>query len=84
MLVELPEYFDSKSADVILIQEGEAGTAWWFELDGGKVLTIDYLSFNIPQLEVHFFDSIEDALKRKTEMVEKEGWEIERDDLEER
>ena len=81
MWVNIPEHFDSKSADVFLLHDTEAASAWWFKINSGQVLAIDHSSLNIPPLDVYIFPSIEEAIKRKEEMV-KEGWNIERDDLE--
>jgi len=75
--VKIPEHFTSKSACVVLHDIDHK--IWWFLFDK-KVLCIDYLPDNYPELVVNQMDIVE-AVKRLKEMTEEEGWEVIKDNL---
>jgi len=77
--VSIPEYLDSKRAMVFLAKQ--ESSSWWFELPDGKIMVVDHIPYNWPQMTIAFYKNKEKALKRIKEMVEKEGWEIERGSL---
>ena len=72
---EIPNYLTSKEADIYLVELGGEAKSWWFKLEN-RVLCIDYLPSNHPQLEVFVFETIKKAQKRLREMVKNENWEL--------
>ena len=67
----------SKEVDIKLRHKDfPENVAFWFKIDD-MVLCIDYLPSNYPELEVHIMH-IEDARERLKEMIENEGWIVEK------
>ncbi len=85
MLIRFPKHLTSKEA-IVKMQNDEHSTMWFLLADergNDIVLAVDGLPLNYPPFEVAIFETVEEAWKRKEEMVLKEGWEIIEDELEE-
>ena len=61
-----------------MLEQGDALSVSYWGTDG-KITYFDYIPENYPRFEAGTWDSTKEFIKRTTEMVEKEGWEIQDD-----
>ncbi len=85
MLIRFPKHLTSKES-VVKMQNDEHSTMWFIledEKGNDIVLAVDDLPLNYTPIEMAIFETVKEAQERKREMIEKEGWELIEDELEE-
>jgi pentatricopeptide repeat protein len=75
--MRIPNYCDSKSAFCILQHEVYSDhMIYWFDFGDEGILSIDVVPHNSPMMAFCKHESMMDAEKLISQMVESEGWDI--------
>jgi len=61
MIVDIPEYLDSKESVLSVVNEGCLHVAW--KLRNGKILVVEYIPYNNPHTSVCIYENYEEYVE---------------------